>query len=79
MCPAVHRHSRGDSKEKINHSHLLIYPKEYARGFICFVVFILRIHIALMYLTHALQDWVPRNVEIVSLSNCQLSMPGWYW
>ena len=34
-------------RKEIIYSHLLVYPKEYSHGFICFVVFILRIHIAL--------------------------------
>ena len=68
----------GDSKERISYSHLLLYRKGYAHGLVCFVVFILRFHIALMQLTHIFQYWGPRNVKIVSLSNCQLSMSGRY-
>ena len=35
-------------RKEISYSHLLVFPKEYICGFICFVVFILRIHVALM-------------------------------
>ena len=37
----------GDSNEKISYSDLLLYPKGYAHGFVCIVVFILQFHIAL--------------------------------
>ena len=59
---------------KLSYSHLLVYPKGYAHEYICFGTFILRIHIALMRLTYHFQDWFPCNVEIVSLSNCELSV-----
>ena len=35
--------------KEINYCHLLVYPKEYAHSFIRFVMFILRIHIALTW------------------------------
>ena len=34
--------------KEIYHSHFLAYPKEYAHGFTCFVIFILRIHFAII-------------------------------
>ena len=76
ICPAVHRHSRGDWKEwnKLFSCICISISKEYAHGFICFVVFILRIGIALMWLTRIFQDWVPCNVVLVPLPNYQLSM-----
>ena len=39
----------GISGKAISYSKLLVYSKKYAHGFICFVVFILRIRLALMY------------------------------
>ena len=61
-------------RKEISYSHLFVYPKECAHGFICFVVFIQRIHIALIWSTRIFQDWVPCNVELIPLSNYQLSM-----
>ena len=70
ICRAVHHHSRvvAIGRKGIIYSHLFVYPKEYAHGLICFLVFILRIHIAHMCLTRIFQYWGPCNVELVPLN-----------